>query len=1796
MTFNRAKGAVRLWVQASGLIILTLLFSILGSRIAMANTVNLPASTQDIFSGASYDGFTFSVNAPGGGPMCLNGSLFSIAPALGFNIDTSGSYVPGNVDFRIRKTDSTKFQISSMQAEDFFIMGSNYTITGYADGTQRYSDTINFETPKSGTSAGSITYDCSGGISGTLTFNNWTGIDEIRITGPDISLGIGNINYIPGQTAAPTISTPITAGSKAVSGTAVANAAITLSKNGSLLGTATADAGGNWSYSSAASFSAGNTISVTAQGVGDDVSAPATATVVATVPGAPTGVSATAGNSWATVNFTAPVSDGGSPIASYTVTSNPGGLTATGSASPITISGLVNGTSYSFTVTAANGVGTSGASASSNSVTPSHTNAAPVVTVSGGTTSFTEGSSAVAVDPGLTVNDSDNTTLASATVSLGAGFQVGEDILSFINTDPATFGDISAFSNASTGVLTLTSAGAKATLNQWQAALRSVTYNNSSESPDISMRTVSFVVNDGTDNSIVVTKDLSVMAVNDSPSVTAPGSITVYENQATPLTGISFSDTDAGSGSVTVDFTATSSTFSAISGGGVIASGTGTSSLELTGTISNINAYITANNVSVTMNINSGPGSLTITINDNGNTGSGGALSGSSSIMLVPKPRISSLSPMSGSAAGGTSVSITGSGFSGATDVKFGSTSVTGYTVINDSLITVTSPAGSGLVDVTVTGPGGTSAPSPNDQFTYLVPNQDQGAPTGLTGITPTTAANNDGKITGVSDSMEYRLQGAATFTPVTALATEITDLAAGTYQVRYAARTGFNAGTAADVVVPAYIPPITPPISSSSSFLSLGDSIACGMSAATGSDYSHLFYNHLLADSAFSQLTLNNLAVSGDKSSDLLQRLQTPQYITAVGNAKVITISIGGDNLLSPVIASVCTAFGVNPASPNLTADLAAAMAVNPNKNAILTSLANSPALRQALQSGVGQFGTDFPQIIAAIKTLSPQAQIYVLNLYNPFGEQDPLYPVFDPLIRGINQVLSNNAGLGYRVADVYTKFRNTSGAVAFNLGAIQLDPHPTTAGHGAIYQALLNAESGQLPLSYYTVNIAPLTGGSITAISSSATSGSAISLAITPDNGMQLKPGTLVYNDGITNHSINGTSFTMPAANVVVKAEFEATATTSGAIYYSVDIGSLTGGNITASPTLATSGSAISLTITPDNGMQLKPGTLVYNNGITNYVISGTGFTMPAANVVITAEFEIISPAQGVSSDNRGGSYSSSSPVSTSTSTSTTISGKVIDSTSGDTLANAAVTVMTDSNGKTTISMKAAQTVMYKQSNGTTDSLSDLSKIAVTGNNGMTAAISADGTIQVSDLAKGTDNNFAITYDLGNGQKITIGTLDINVDSNGNVTVTTTLIDPYGIITDAATGKALESVHVTLYYADTERNKASGKTPDAVVALPGISGFGPNDNKNPQDSDKSGAYGFMVFPNSDYYIVATKDGYESYKSMTIAVEQEIVKWDFKMSRPLTGVTRLSGNSCVDTALAIAKASYTGKVNSVILTTAENYPDALAGSVLAYKLNAPILLVGSTDADQEKVLDYMKNDLDSSGTVYILGGTAAVSSAVESKVTACGFTKITRLGGTDRYETSAKIADQLAVKTGTPIVLAYGENYPDALSISSIAAQMQAPILLVSNDGISDSIRQEIQSIKPSKVYIIGGEGVISSTVESQIQQLSGLSQANIVRIWGADRYATSLAAAKYFNLASPTICIATGGNFPDALAGSSYAANHNASILLVDDSMSDQLENYLLNKKLTSAAIFGGEAVISKMIEQKINGLIEK
>lgn len=172
---------------------------------------------------------------------------------------------------------------------------------------------------------------------------------------------------------------------------------------------------------------------------------------------------------------------------------------------------------------------------------------APSVTTAAGSTSFIAGdntaSTPVVVDSGVSVTGA---TVVSATVGITGGFHAGEDVLAFAN-DGSTMGNITGSYNAATGVLMLTSAGATATLPQWQAALRSATYTDTAVTPDTATRTVSFTVTDGTNDS-TATRTVTVTAVDQTPVVATAGGTVDYESGTAGVTidnGVMVSDLDS---------------------------------------------------------------------------------------------------------------------------------------------------------------------------------------------------------------------------------------------------------------------------------------------------------------------------------------------------------------------------------------------------------------------------------------------------------------------------------------------------------------------------------------------------------------------------------------------------------------------------------------------------------------------------------------------------------------------------------------------------------------------------------------------------------------------------------------------------------------------------------------------------------------------------------------------------------------------------------------------------------------------------------------------------------------------------------------------------------------------------------------------------------------------------------------------------------------------------------------------------------------------------------------------------
>lgn len=280
----------------------------------------------------------------------------------------------------------------------------------------------------------------------------------------------------------------------------------------------------------------------------------------------------------------------------------------------------------------------------------------------------------------------------------------------------------------------------------------------------------------------------------------------------------------------------------------------------------------------------------------------------------------------------------------------------------------------------------------------------------------------------------------------------------------------------------------------------------------------------------------------------------------------------------------------------------------------------------------------------------------------------------------------------------------------------------------------------------------------------------------------------------------------------------------------------------------------------------------------------------------------------------------------------------------------------------------------------------------------------------------------------------------------------------------------------------------------------------------------------------------------------------------------------RLQGNDRYLTAAKICDAGWQ-KSNVAIIATGDGFADALCAAPLAKKYNAPIILTDTANLNQAAYDELKRLGVNKA---FIVGGPGVVSINTENQIRALGITNIERLAGTDRYETSVKVSEQLDTSNG--IVIATGTNFPDALSIAPIAALKGMPILLTDTNNISDIVNQYLNGKSIPKSYIVGGTGVITDNAIKNIP--------NAERLSGIDRYKTNIAILNKFSsdLNFNTIYLATGENFPDALSGSVLASLTSSPLLLSSNLLTSDAQYFYDMNCLASGKVrfLGGEAVI--------------
>jgi polyvinyl alcohol dehydrogenase (cytochrome) len=300
--------------------------------------------------------------------------------------------------------------------------------------------------------------------------------------------------------------------------------------------------------------------------------------------------------------------------------------------------------------------------------------------------------------------------------------------------------------------------------------------------------------------------------------------------------------------------------------------------------------------------------------------------------------------------------------------------------------------------------------------------------------------------------------------------------------------------------------------------------------------------------------------------------------------------------------------------------------------------------------------------------------------------------------------------------------------------------------------------------------------------------------------------------------------------------------------------------------------------------------------------------------------------------------------------------------------------------------------------------------------------------------------------------------------------------------------------------------------------------------------------------------------------------------------------VTRVAGADRYATAAAVADAGWPDALpanSTLLLATGATFPDAVAGSAAAGHLGVPLLLTasGSLSSAAAAEIDRLKP-----AHVALLGGTAAISAAVAQQVASHGATVVRWQGG-DRYATAVAVSQATYPTGATTVYLATGTNFPDALAGAALAAVAGGPLLLTDPNTMPAETANEITRLHPSAIVVLGGTTAVSAQVA--VTAVAAAHGAALSRLQGPDRYQTAdavasvLVAVKGGTTASNGVLLATGLDFPDALAGAAWAGESDRPLLLAPSTyITPQTWQTIQSLAAPSVVVLGGTSAINAAV----------
>ena len=259
----------------------------------------------------------------------------------------------------------------------------------------------------------------------------------------------------------------------------------------------------------------------------------------------------------------------------------------------------------------------------------------------------------------------------------------------------------------------------------------------------------------------------------------------------------------------------------------------------------------------------------------------------------------------------------------------------------------------------------------------------------------------------------------------------------------------------------------------------------------------------------------------------------------------------------------------------------------------------------------------------------------------------------------------------------------------------------------------------------------------------------------------------------------------------------------------------------------------------------------------------------------------------------------------------------------------------------------------------------------------------------------------------------------------------------------------------------------------------------------------------------------------------------------------------KIAGTDRYQTAIQISQRGYSPGVEAVVIATGENYPDALSAAPLAAAYGGPVLLTRSAVLDEATRAEIARLR---PGKIYVVGLQASVVAEIRGAFPEVGATGgIVPLIGRNRYDTARLVAEEVGSRLGevTGAVIVPGDSFADALAVAPLAAFRGWPILLTPRGGPVPAETQEaLVSLGVTNGLVVGTYAEV------------GVPGFTYKRVAGRDRYDTSARLAELAvaeGLSYSYLGVATGDNFPDALAAGPYLAQRGGVLLLVQSEEAD-------------------------------------